>query len=73
MVSPSSNRRAAEVSVEKGGAGVSAACRALGLARSTYYRRSEESAEKRESRERIVAVSQEQRLIHFLADKMLRL
>ena len=58
MVSPSSKRRAAEVSVEKGEAGVSA-CRALGLARSTYYRRSEESAEKRESRERIVAVSQE--------------
>ncbi|NBV87102.1 MAG: IS3 family transposase [Verrucomicrobia bacterium] len=59
MVSPSSKRRAAEASVEKGCAGVSAACRALGLARSTYYRKSEESAEKRESREQIVALSLE--------------
>lgn len=53
VVSPSSTRRAAEVGIERGRAEVSAACRALGLARSTYYSRSEESAEKRESLERI--------------------
>jgi putative transposase len=59
VVNPSSKRRVAEASVEKEGAGVSAACRALGLARLTCYRRREESAEKREIRERIVAVSRE--------------
>lgn len=46
VVSPLSKRRAAEVSIKKGRAGISAACQALGLARATYYRRSEESAEK---------------------------
>ena len=58
MVSPSSKRRAAECGVENGIAGVAAACRALGLSRSTYYRKKEESPEKRESKERIVALSQ---------------
>ena len=38
---------------------MAAACRALGLSRSTYYRKKEESPEKRESRERIVALSEE--------------
>ena len=37
---------------------MAAACRALGLSRSTYYRKKEESPEKRESRERIVALSE---------------
>jgi putative transposase len=58
VVSPSSKRRAAECGVENGIAGVAAACRALGLSRSTYYRKKEESPEKRESKERIVALSQ---------------
>ena len=35
------------------------ACRAFGLSRSTYYRKKEESPQKRESRERIVALSLE--------------
>ena len=38
---------------------MAAVCRAMGLARSTYYRRSVECPAKLESRERIVALSQE--------------
>jgi hypothetical protein len=37
MVSPSSRRRAAKYVVEEGLANAAQACRALGLARSTYY------------------------------------
>lgn len=58
MVSPSSRRRAVKFSVEEGIGSTSEACRALGLARSSYYRESRVSERSRRVQERIVALSE---------------
>ena len=50
MVSPSAKRRAVRVSVEEGLGRAAAACRALGLARSSFYRAGCESVESRRVR-----------------------
>lgn len=58
MVSPSTKRRAVKMSVEEGLGGVSASCRALGLARSSHYRESRQSVESRRARKEIVELSE---------------
>src|SRR5947209_4823287 len=57
MVSPSSRRRAVKMCVEEGLGRASQACRAMGLARSTYYRAGRESVESRRVRKEIVDLS----------------
>ncbi len=59
MVSPSTRRRAVKMSVEEGwSAGkTAAACRALGLARSSYYRESRVGLEGRRVRKEVVELS----------------
>ena len=59
MVSPSRLRRAVKVSVERGLGNTAQACRALGLARSSYYRVGALSAARRKMQQRIVALSRE--------------
>jgi putative transposase len=59
MVSPSAKRRAIKVVIETGGGTTAQACRALGLARSSYYRNSTMSQESRQLHGRIVDLSQE--------------
>ena len=58
MVSPSSKRFAARGSVEAGLGGAAAACRALALSRSTYYRAGKESAQRRAKHREIVVLSE---------------
>lgn len=58
MVSPSSRRRAVKNCVEEGLGSTSEACRALGLARSSYYRESVVSEESRQVQERILVLSE---------------
>jgi len=58
MVSPSSRRRAVKRVVEKGLVRAAQACRALGLARSSYYELPESTPERRRMRQQIVALSQ---------------
>jgi putative transposase len=58
MVSPSSRRRAVKLMVEEGLGGATQACRALGLARSSYYGVPRIAPETRGMRQRIVALSQ---------------
>lgn len=58
MVSPSTKRRAVKMSMEEGLGGVSAACRALGLARSSHYRESHQSVEARRVRKEIIELSE---------------
>ena len=57
MVGPSTKRRAIKLSVERGLARAASACRALGLARSSFYRRGRESLEKRRVRKEVVELS----------------
>lgn len=59
MVSPSTKRRAVKLSVERGLGRAASACRALGLARSSFYRRGWESLEKRRVRKEVVKLSGE--------------
>ena len=58
MVSPSNRRRAAKGSVEEGLGSAAAACRALGLTRSSFYRTGQQSALKREARAEVIELSQ---------------
>ncbi|MDD5199767.1 MAG: IS3 family transposase [Terrimicrobiaceae bacterium] len=58
MVSPSAKRRAVKMEVEAGVGGTAGACRALGLARSSYYRISTRSPEREARRGEIVALSE---------------
>ena len=59
MVSPSNRRRAVRYCVEEGLSPAAAACRALGLGRSTYYRGSNVSLENRTMRQEIMALSEQ--------------
>ena len=57
MVSPSARRRAVKMSVQDGIGKVAAACRALGLSRSSYYRRGRSSLESRRIRKEVLELS----------------
>jgi transposase InsO family protein len=59
VVSPSAKRRAVKLVVEAGVGVTAQACRALGLARSSYYRNSTASLERRQMHRQIVQLSQE--------------
>jgi transposase InsO family protein len=59
VVSPSSKRRAVKAVVETGIGTTSEACRALGLARSSYYRNSTMSSERRQMHQEIVELSED--------------
>jgi putative transposase len=59
MVSPSTKRRAVKAVVEEGVGRTAEACRALGLARSSYYRNSAVSLESRQMQGQIVQLSQD--------------
>jgi putative transposase len=59
MVSPSTKRRAVKLAIETGIGTTAEACRALGLARSSYYRNSTMSTESRSFQKQIVSLSQE--------------
>jgi len=58
MVSPSAKRRAVRAVVEAGAGTTAEACRALGLARSSYYRASRASPASQRRRAQIVELSQ---------------
>jgi len=58
MVSPSNRRRAVRYCVEEGLSQTATACRALGLARSTYYRGGNLSLENRTMRQEIMTLSE---------------
>jgi putative transposase len=59
MVSPSSRRRAARYLVEEGLSNAAQACRALGLARSSYYLVGQQRASTKQLNRKIVALSEE--------------
>jgi len=59
VVSPSAKRRAVKLVVETGLGTTAKACRALGLARSSYYRNRSMSSESRAFQRQIVGLSQE--------------
>src|SRR5580704_676127 len=59
MVSPSSKRRAIKLAIEMGAGTTAQAYRALGLARSSYYRQSVQSEESRQRHGEIVQLSQD--------------
>ena len=59
MVSPSTRRRAVKLVIEAGIGTTARACRALGLARSSYYRNSTMSMKSRSFEKQIVSLSQE--------------
>jgi putative transposase len=59
MVSPSSRRRAVKHIVEKGLGSATQACRALGLARSSYYRQEQVSQPTRELENQVIALSEQ--------------
>jgi putative transposase len=59
VVSPSAKRRAVKLVIEVGLGKTAQACRALGLARSSYYRNSTMSPESRRFQKQIVSLSQE--------------
>lgn len=59
MVSPSNKRRAAKFAVEEGLGNCAQACRALGLARSSYYRLSSVSQQNQELRRQILSLSRD--------------
>ena len=59
VVNPSGKRRAVKTSVEEGIGNAAVACRALELARSSYYRTNRESEEKRLIRKEAVELSHE--------------
>lgn len=57
MVSPSARRRAVRMSVEEGLGSAAQACRALGLARSTFYRAGIQSHGRQQARNKIIELS----------------
>ena len=57
VVSPSARRRAVKMSMEEGIGKVAAACRALGLSRSSYYRSGRSSLESRRIRKEVLELS----------------
>ena len=57
MVSPSARRRAVKMSLEEGIGKVAAACRTLGLSRSSYYRGGRSSLESRRIRKEVLELS----------------
>ena len=57
VVSPSARRRAVKMSMQEGLGRVAAACRALGLSRSSYYRRGGSSLESRRIRKEVLELS----------------
>ena len=57
MVSPSARRRAVKMSVQEGLGKVAAACRALGLSISSYYRSGRSSLESRRIRKEVLELS----------------
>ena len=57
MVSPSTMRRAVHLAVETGMGGTAAACRALGLARSSFYRTVSTRTDRVPMSERIIGLS----------------
>ena len=57
MVSPSTKRRAVKMSVEEGLGKAAVTCRALGLARSSFYRAGRQSVESRRVRREILELS----------------
>lgn len=59
MVSPSAKRRAVKLVIETGLGTTAEACRALGLARSSYYRDSTLSTESRSFQKQIVSLSRD--------------
>jgi hypothetical protein len=59
VVSPSAKRRAVKAVVETGLGTTAKACRALGLTRSSYYRNSTMSQERRQMHGQIVKLSQD--------------
>jgi len=59
VVSPSAKRRAVKLVIETGIGTTAEACRALGLARSSYYRNSTMSIESRSFQKQIVSLSQD--------------
>ena len=59
MVSPSAKRRAVKLVIEAGIGTTAEACRALGLARSSYYHNHAMSTEKRKLQRQIVELSQD--------------
>ena len=59
MVSPSARRRAVKMGVEEGIGKVAAACRALGLSRSSYYRSGRSSLESRRIRKEVAGVKRQ--------------
>src|ERR1051326_5737103 len=58
MVSPASRRRAVKIVVEEGVSSATQACRALNLARSSYYRPSLVSVESRRIRKEVLELSE---------------
>ena len=58
MVSPSARRRAVKMSVQENLGKVAAACRALGLSRSSYYRNGRSSLESRRIRKEVLELSE---------------
>jgi hypothetical protein len=58
MVSPSSRRRAVTYVVGQGLGSAAQSCRALGLARSSFYRRSRVSPERAVMKQRIIELSE---------------
>ena len=58
VVSPSARRRAVKMSVQEGLGKVAAACRALGVSRSSYYRRGRSSLESRRLRKEVRELSE---------------
>ena len=59
MVSPSTKRRAVKVSIEEGLGSAAVTCRALGLARASFYRVSRQSMESRRVRKEILELSRQ--------------
>ena len=59
MVSPSSRRRAVKAVVEEGLGSAHQACRAIGLARSSYYRPVRLSRRRRQERKAVLQLSEE--------------
>ncbi len=59
MVSPSSRRRAVKIAVEEGLGSAVQACRAMGLARSSFYRPSAISLQRRRVHQAVMKLSEE--------------
>src|SRR5215510_2793011 len=57
VVSPSGRRRAVKMSVQEGFGKVAAACRALGVSRSSYYRSGRSSLESRRVRKEVLEMA----------------